>query len=190
MYRRFLNNDDYLGIITPEALAQLTRGNDARFIQAEESAEMSIVEYLSENYEIEKELAKGKYIAEYDHRITYPVGVHVYFEGQIHEVIRSVSGYRKPATAIYWEECSDIHVDAGQVVNYSQFNTYYPGDKVNYITLYIKKAYFLCSTINILNEKYRFPITTNNGFVFARSFELSSNKGRMISRTPRPVSGN
>lgn len=132
MYRRFLNNDDYLGIITPEALAQLTRGNDARFIQAEESAEMSIVEYLSENYEIEKELAKGKYIAEYDRRITYPVGVHVYFEGQIHEVTRSVSGYRKPATAIYWEECSDIHVDAGQVVNYSQFNTYYPGDKVNY----------------------------------------------------------
>lgn len=104
MYRRFLNNDDYLGIITPEALAQLTRGNDARFIQAEESAEMSIVEYLSENYEIEKELAKGKYIAEYDRRITYPVGVHVYFEGQIHEVTRSVSGYRKPATAIYWEE--------------------------------------------------------------------------------------
>ena len=102
MYRRFLNNDDYLGIITPEALAQLTRGNDARFIQAEESAEMSIVEYLSENYEIEKELAKGKYIAEYDRRITYPVGVHVYFEGQIHEVTRSVSGYRKPATAIYW----------------------------------------------------------------------------------------
>ena len=51
MYRRFLNNDDYLGIITPEALAQLTRGNDARFIQAEESTEMSIVEYLSENYE-------------------------------------------------------------------------------------------------------------------------------------------
>ena len=46
MYRRFLNNDDYLGIITPEALAQLTRGNDARFIQAEESAEMSIVEYF------------------------------------------------------------------------------------------------------------------------------------------------
>ena len=99
MYRRFLNNDDYLGIITPEALAQLTRGNDARFIQAEESAEMSIVEYLSENYEIEKELAKGKYIAEYDHRITYPVGVHVYFEGQIHEVIRSFTVLRKASTS-------------------------------------------------------------------------------------------
>ena len=59
MYRRFLNNSDYLGIITQEALQQLTRGNDERFIQAEQSAEMSIVEYLSENYEVEKELAKG-----------------------------------------------------------------------------------------------------------------------------------
>lgn len=89
MYRRFLNNNDYLGIITPEALSQLTRGNEDRFIQAEESAEMSVVEYLSENYEVEKELAKGKYIAEYNRRITYPVGVHIYFDGQIYEVIRS-----------------------------------------------------------------------------------------------------
>lgn len=132
MYRRFLNNNDYLGIITPEALAQLTRGNDDRFIQAEEAAEMSVVEYLSENYEVEKELAKGKYIADYDRRITYPVGVHIYFEGQIHEVIRSVSGYRKPAATAYWEECIDTSIDAKQVAGYSQFDTYYPGDRVNY----------------------------------------------------------
>ena len=132
MYRRFLNNSDYLGIITQEALQQLTRGNDERFIQAEQSAEMSIVEYLSENYEVEKELAKGKYIADYDRRITYPVGVHIYFDGQIHEVIRSISGYRKPATVAYWEESTDINIDASQVPAYSQFNTYYPGDKVNY----------------------------------------------------------
>lgn len=132
MYRRFLNNNDYLGIITPEALSQLTRGNEDRFIQAEESAEMSVVEYLSENYEVEKELAKGKYIAEYNRRITYPVGVHIYFDGQIYEVIRSISGYRKPATAQYWEEYSGIDMDACQVACYSQFSTYYPGDKVNY----------------------------------------------------------
>lgn len=132
MYRRFLNNNDYLGIITPEALSQLTRGNEDRFIQAEESAEMSVVEYLSENYEVEKELAKGKYIAEYDRRITYPVGVHIYFDGQIHEVIRSISGYREPATGQYWEEYSGIDLDACHVSCYSQFNTYYPGDKVSY----------------------------------------------------------
>ena len=132
MYRRFLNNNDYLGIITPEALSQLTRGNEDRFIQAEESAEMSVVEYLSENYEVEKELAKGKYIAEYDRRITYPVGVHIYFDGQIHEVIRSISGYRESATGQYWEEYSGIDLDACHVSCYSQFNTYYPGDKVSY----------------------------------------------------------
>ena len=131
MYRRFLNNNDYLGIITAEALAQLTRGNDECFIQAEESAEMSIIEYLSENYEIEKELAKGKYIAGYDRRITYPVGVHIYFEGKICEVIRSISGYRQPALRSYWEEAADIS-DNTVLPNYSQFETYYPGDKVQY----------------------------------------------------------
>ena len=75
---------------------------------------------------------KRKYIADYDRRITYPVGVHIYFDGQIHEVIRSISGYRKPATVVYWEESTDINIDASQVPTFSQFNTYYPGDKVNY----------------------------------------------------------
>ena len=65
MYRRFLNDNDYLSVITPEALAQITRGNTERLAQAEESAEMSVIEYLSENYEVEKELWKGKYIASY-----------------------------------------------------------------------------------------------------------------------------
>ena len=71
MYRRFLNNNDYLGIITPEVLAQLTRGNGEHFVRAEEAAEASVVEYLSENYEVEKELAKGKCIADYDRRVSY-----------------------------------------------------------------------------------------------------------------------
>lgn len=64
MYRRFLNDSDYLGVITAEALSQMTRNSPERFIQAEESAEMSITEYLSENYEIEREFNRGKYIAE------------------------------------------------------------------------------------------------------------------------------
>ena len=66
MYRRFLNDNDYLSVISPEALSQITRGNAERLAQAEESAEMSVVEHLSENYEIERELYKGKYIAAYD----------------------------------------------------------------------------------------------------------------------------
>ena len=107
MYRRFLNLSDYHSIITPEALEQMIRGNVTRFIQAEQSAEISIVEYLSENYEIEAELAKGKFIAEYDRQITYPVGVYIYHEGLIYEVIRSTSGYKKPSSVEYWEEYID-----------------------------------------------------------------------------------
>ena len=101
MYRRFLNDSDYLGIITAEALSQMTRNNPERFIQAEESAEMSITEYLSENYEIEQELNRGKYIAEYDRRITFPVGAYIYQEGRIYEVIRSISGYKAPGFPLY-----------------------------------------------------------------------------------------
>ena len=117
MYRRFLNNSDYLGIITQEALQQLTRGNDERFIQAEQSAEMSIVEYLSENYDVEKEFAKGKYIADYDRHITYPVGVHIYFDGQIHEVIRS-----KVVTA----SLQLLHIGRSQPISISMLRKFLP----------------------------------------------------------------
>lgn len=132
MYRRFLNDNDYLGVITAEALSQLTRGNAERFIQAEQSAEMSIIEYLSENYEIENELNKGKYIAELDRRITFPVGAHVYLDGSIYEVIRSISGYKAPADREYWQEHVDINLNPETFKRYSQFKTYRPGELVGY----------------------------------------------------------
>ena len=51
MYRRFLNNGDYLGIITKDALSQITRNDNDKFGKAEEAAEASIVDYLSDKYE-------------------------------------------------------------------------------------------------------------------------------------------
>lgn len=132
MYRRFLNDADYLSVITAEALSQITRGNAERMIQAEESAEMSIVEYLSENYEIEKEFCKGKYIADYDRRISFPVGAHFYLDGSIYEVIRFISGYKAPASVQYWEESSDPNIIVENIPAYSQFKTYYPGDRAVY----------------------------------------------------------
>lgn len=132
MYRRFLNDSDYLGIITAEALSQMTRNTPERFIQAEESAEMSIIEYLSENYEIEQELNRGKYIAEHDRRITFPTGAFIYMEGRIYEVIRSISGYKAPATKTYWKEHDDFNLPIEEVVRYSQFSTYHAGDIVKY----------------------------------------------------------
>lgn len=130
MYRRFLNDNDYLGVISPEALSQMTRGNAECFIQAEESAEISIIERLSENYEIEQELNKGKFIAEYDRRITFPVGAHFCFQGQICEAIRSISGYKVPADKVFWEEYAGP--EPQMIRLYSQFETYYPGDIVLY----------------------------------------------------------
>lgn len=132
MYRRFLNDSDYLGVITVEALSQMTRNNPERFIQAEESAEMSITEYLSENYEIEGELNRGKYIAEHDRRITFPTGAFIYMEGRIYEVIRSISGYKAPAIKTYWQEHDDFNLNIEEVARYSQFSTYHAGDIVKY----------------------------------------------------------
>lgn len=147
MYRRFLNDKDYLSIVTAEALSQMTRGNSDRFAQAEEAAEMSIMEYLSENYEIEKELAKGKYIAEYDRKITFPISAHIYWEGNLYEVIRSISGYKAPASMEYWEEYVDINLTIDTVPSYSQFATYQKGDIAQY-----NDAVFIC-----LNENgYKF----------------------------------
>ena len=49
---RFLLDSDYLEIITKEALEQIIQpGNEYKFIQAEELAEMSILENLVENYQ-------------------------------------------------------------------------------------------------------------------------------------------
>ena len=132
MYRRFLNNNDYLGIITESAFSQMTRGNENCIIQAEESAEVSIIEYLSENYEIESELNRGKFIAPYDRRITFPTGTHLYHEGAIHEVIRSISGYKSPSATEYWAEDAGLPVNECDVKAYSQFRDYRPGDRVTY----------------------------------------------------------
>ncbi len=84
---------------------------------------MSIVEYLSENYEIEQELNKGKYIANYDRAITYPVRVHVYFEDKIFEVIRSISGFKAPSDVEYREEHIDINIEPESKPICTQFGT-------------------------------------------------------------------
>ena len=110
----------------------MTRGYAERFVQAEESAEMSIVEYLSENYEVERELAKGKYIADYDRRITFPVGAHIYYEGKICEVIRSLCGFKMPTAVDYWEEYINLSSEPPAYPHYSQFGTYHTGDIAEY----------------------------------------------------------
>lgn len=131
MYQRFLNNDDYMSQISDELFQQLIRGNQMRVDQAEESAEASIVEYLSDNYEVERALAVGKNLRPYNPRITYPVGVHFYYEGKIVEAMRSINGIKTPTSVAYWREYEGFNEERNKGVKpYSQLLNYHPGDLV------------------------------------------------------------
>jgi hypothetical protein len=137
MYRRFLNKSDYLSIITDTALSQLVRDNENRFIQAEQAAEASIIDYLSENYEVEKELNRGKYIFDYNRSISYPIGSHFYLDGDIYETIQAINGYKSPFTNPYWHESEEV-IDLDEVEPYSQMKDYYPGNVVKFLnTVYV-----------------------------------------------------
>lgn len=138
MYKRFLNNADYLSIVTEEALSQLIRDREERLAQAEEAAEASIVEYLTENYEIEKALAIGKNLLKYNEQTTYPVGAHFYLDNKIMEVIRTINGRKSPTIEPYWEECCDIVDRHDHVRPYSQTQNYQPGDIVMFSGIYYK----------------------------------------------------
>ena len=141
MYKRFLNNNDYLGIITEEALKQLIRNNEERLSQAEEAAEASIIEYLTDNYEVEKELLKGKNLVEYTPTITYPVGAHFYHDGKIYEAIRAITGIKTPSDVTYWKELNDYdQAKIEKAQPYLQLRNWQPGDVVTYANAYYECA--------------------------------------------------
>lgn len=132
MYKRFLNNNDYLGIVTEEALEQLIRGNEIRLAQAEEAAEESILEYLSENYEVEAALKVGKDLLPYNSQITYPVGSHFYLDGKIMKATRVIHGRKAPASVDYWREIDDFIPNETDIPQYTQRGTYMPGDIIRF----------------------------------------------------------
>lgn len=138
MYQRFLNNNDYLSIMTKEAVSQLIRGNEDRYADAEEAAESYILDYLSENYEIERVLAQGKNLEQYSRQVTYPAGSHFYYDGKVMEATRVINGLKAPSDHLYWMECEDALPDAGQVSRYSQRVSYAPGDIVEFNTVFYR----------------------------------------------------
>jgi hypothetical protein len=143
MYRRFLNNGDYIGIITEQALNDLIRGNEDRLSQAEEAAEASVIEYLTDNYEIEKTLATGKNIMEYNRQITYPAGSYFHRDGKIWETMRPVNGVKAPAAIPYWEEFPNAIEEGFSIEPYSQLKNYKPDDVVSF-----SNGYYICVEYN------------------------------------------
>lgn len=146
MYRRFLNNNDYKGLITETALSQMTRDDEEDILNAEEAAEQSIIEYLSENYEIEKVLEVGKKILPYNRQITYTVGSHFLYTVNntlcVCEALRTINGCKAPATEIYWVETNTVDNEE-EVRPYSQIETYFKGDVVRFAN-----GFYICTSPN------------------------------------------
>jgi hypothetical protein len=136
MYKRFINNNDYISIVTEEALSQLIRGNVERLAQAEEAAEESILEYLSGNYEIEKVLAVGKDLLEYNTQITYPAGAHFYHNNKIYKALRTIRGRKAPTSVVYWTEADTLTQSVDTIKPYSQRLSYAPGDIITFAGKY------------------------------------------------------
>lgn len=133
MFQRFLNNNDYIGIVTEEALDQLIRGNEERLAQAEEAAEQSVVEYLTTNYEVEAELEIGKRLMKYNPQITYPAGAHfIDPDNNIVQTLRTINGIKSPASKPYWAEYEELIENEDEIPQYTQRYSYNPGDIVKF----------------------------------------------------------
>lgn len=132
MFKRFLNNDDYLAILTEEHVGMLIRDKESRLAQAEEAAEESVREYLMDNYLVDEALAVGKNLLPYNRQITYPVGAHFYYEGKIVRAIRTINGYKAPASVEYWMPYNDFIANEDEVQDYTQRGNYLPGDLVSF----------------------------------------------------------
>lgn len=157
MYQRFLNDKDYLAIITQDLLDQLVRDEHDRIPQAEQSAEMDIREYLDQYYEIEQVLEVGKSIKRYNPMVNYPPGVYFVKEEEvtrngvkhgedvIYRTISAIRGYKKPTNVTYWEKMKDLSPinDLVDVPNYYQTRSYVSGDVVTY-----RSEYWKCLTSN------------------------------------------
>lgn len=157
MYQRFLNDKDYLAIITQDLLDQLIRDEHDRIPQAEQSAEMDIREYLDQYYEIEQVLEVGKSIKRYSPMVNYPPGVYfikeeevsrngaAHMEDVIYRTISAIRGRKKPTNVTYWEKIRDIsHIsNLEDMPNYYQTRSYVAGDVVMY-----RSEYWTCMVSN------------------------------------------
>lgn len=137
-YLRFLNDKDYEAVAIKEHMEQVLRDIPDRIIQAEQRAEMQLLEYLDQYYCIEKVLAVGKNIRPYNRYICYPSHIHVIFENDIYKTMTSLNGLKKPTANVYWKHVVDFIdpclIDHAQ--KYSQLKTYSKGDIVRFGTEY------------------------------------------------------
>lgn len=137
-YLRFLTDKDYNCLATEEHMRQIIRDIPERVPQAEQRAEMQMLEYLDQYYEIEKLLAVGKNIREYSPLVSYPAQVHIKKDNEIFKTLTCINGYKKPSTKQYWRPVDDF-VDPERIERpkkYSQLKMYCKGEIVRFGTEY------------------------------------------------------
>ena len=139
-YLRFLTNKDYISIATEEHMRQIIRDVPDRVPQAEQRAEMQLLEYLDQYYEIEKVLAVGKNIRDYNEGVTYPANVWIKIKGEIYKTLTSINGYKMPSTTPYWKQLTDFisPIVLERARKYSQLRTYAKGEVVMFGTEYFE----------------------------------------------------
>lgn len=137
-YHRFLTNKDYCCIATEEHMKQLICDVPERFPQAEHRAEMQLLEYLDQYYEIEKILAVGKNIREYSPYVSYPGQTWIKKDEEIFKTLMHINGDKKPTKIEYWRQVVDF-IDPRLIDHahkYSQLRTYPKGEIVRFGTEY------------------------------------------------------
>lgn len=137
-YNRFLTNKDYCSIATEEHMRQIIRDVPERIPQAEHRAEMQLLEYLDQYYEIEKLLAVGKNIREYNVAVSYPGQVYIRKDEEIYKTLTSINGYKVPTKVEYWRQVVDF-IDPRLIDHarkYSQLRMYSKGEVVRFGTEY------------------------------------------------------
>lgn len=137
-YNRFLTNKDYCSIATEEHMRQIIRDVPDRIPQAEQRAEMQILEYLDQYYEIEKILAVGKNIREYNVGVSYPGQVWIRKDEEIYKTLTCINGYKKPTKTEYWRQVVDF-IDPRLIEHarkYSQLRMFSKGEVVKFGTEY------------------------------------------------------
>lgn len=137
-YNRFLTNRDYCSIATEEHMRQIIRDVPDRIPQAEQRAEMQILEYLDQYYEIEKILAVGKNIREYNVGVSYPGQVWIRKDEEIYKTLTCINGYKKPTKTEYWRQMVDF-IDPRLIEHarkYSQLRMFSKGEVVRFGTEY------------------------------------------------------
>lgn len=137
-YLRFLTDKDYYSIATEEQMKQIIRDVPERIPQAEQRAEMQILEYLDQYYEIEKVLAVGKNIREYNIFVSYPGQVWIKRDGDIFKTLTCINGLKRPTKIEYWRQIVEfidpLLIDKAK--KYSQLRTYSKGEVVKFGTEY------------------------------------------------------